>query len=181
MTTQEAVKAYCGARTRRGTHCTREAGWGTDHLGIGRCKLHGGCTPNHAKAAAEEKARRLRAMYAPVPITDPAGRMAEVTAEIDAFYRAVRDHLTRHEVGEWVTDANRPHVALLRELLVLMRAFLSDWQRLGMEERMVRLDEQRAALVVEVLEAALGGLGLEPPVLERARAAVGEQLALRAV
>jgi uncharacterized protein YjcR len=33
---------YCGARTRAGTPCKRPAGWGTDHVGDGRCKLHGG-------------------------------------------------------------------------------------------------------------------------------------------
>jgi len=32
----------CGARTRAGTPCRRPAGWGTDHPGRGRCKLHGG-------------------------------------------------------------------------------------------------------------------------------------------
>lgn len=32
----------CGAKSRRGTPCRRPAGWGTDHQGAGRCKLHGG-------------------------------------------------------------------------------------------------------------------------------------------
>ena len=32
----------CGAKTRKGTPCLRPAGWGTNHPGIGRCKLHGG-------------------------------------------------------------------------------------------------------------------------------------------
>ena len=32
----------CGAKTRAGTPCQQKAGWGTDHVGIGRCKLHGG-------------------------------------------------------------------------------------------------------------------------------------------
>jgi len=32
----------CGAKTRAGTSCRRPAGWGTDHVGEGRCKLHGG-------------------------------------------------------------------------------------------------------------------------------------------
>ncbi len=32
----------CGAKTRAGTPCRRPAGWGTDHVGEGRCKLHGG-------------------------------------------------------------------------------------------------------------------------------------------
>lgn len=32
----------CGAKTRAGTPCKQKAGWGTDHVGTGRCKLHGG-------------------------------------------------------------------------------------------------------------------------------------------
>lgn len=33
---------HCGARTRSGLDCRRPAGWGTAHVGRGRCKLHGG-------------------------------------------------------------------------------------------------------------------------------------------
>jgi len=170
--------AFCGGRTRGGGECRRPAGWGTGHPGIGRCSYHGGATPNHEKAAKAEMARRTLARYRPVPITDPAGRMAEVTAEIDALYRAVRERLCEHEIDEWLTDDLRPHVALLRELLVLMRGFLGDWQRLGMEARMVALDERRAELVCSVMAAALESIGLPADVLDRARAAVGEQLAL---
>ncbi len=32
----------CEAKTRSGTPCKLPAGWGTDHPGTGRCKLHGG-------------------------------------------------------------------------------------------------------------------------------------------
>jgi hypothetical protein len=32
----------CGATTRDGEPCQRRAGWGTDHVGEGRCKQHGG-------------------------------------------------------------------------------------------------------------------------------------------
>ncbi|MEF8887327.1 MAG: HGGxSTG domain-containing protein [Haloarculaceae archaeon] len=32
----------CGATTRDGDPCKRPAGWGTDHVGEGRCKQHGG-------------------------------------------------------------------------------------------------------------------------------------------
>ena len=35
-------KNKCGAKTRAGTPCQLLAGWGTDHVGTGRCKLHGG-------------------------------------------------------------------------------------------------------------------------------------------
>jgi len=32
----------CGATTRDGDPCQRRAGWGTNHVGEGRCKQHGG-------------------------------------------------------------------------------------------------------------------------------------------
>jgi len=40
--------SICGAKTRAGTRCELRAGWGTDHVGEGRCKLHGGKTPRGA-------------------------------------------------------------------------------------------------------------------------------------
>ncbi len=34
----------CGAKTRAGHPCKRPAGWGTDHVGSGRCRMHGGAS-----------------------------------------------------------------------------------------------------------------------------------------
>lgn len=40
---------FCGAKTKQAEAkyptCHRPAGWGTDHPGVGRCKLHGGSNP----------------------------------------------------------------------------------------------------------------------------------------
>jgi len=38
---------HCGARTRGGTPCQLPAGWGTEHPGQSRCKLHGGASLVH--------------------------------------------------------------------------------------------------------------------------------------
>jgi hypothetical protein len=35
----------CGAKTRAGGRCKNAAGFGTDHVGAGRCKFHGGMAP----------------------------------------------------------------------------------------------------------------------------------------
>lgn len=35
----------CGGKKRGGGLCQRPAGWGTDHVGIGYCKLHNGNVP----------------------------------------------------------------------------------------------------------------------------------------
>jgi hypothetical protein len=53
----EAHDGLCGAKTRDGSPCTQRAGWGTDHVGIGYCKLHGGDSPNGQKYAVKVQAR----------------------------------------------------------------------------------------------------------------------------
>ena len=39
----------CGAKTRSGGKCQLKAGWGTDHVGEGKCKLHGGASKGPPK------------------------------------------------------------------------------------------------------------------------------------
>lgn len=48
----------CGAKRLKGEQlpCKRPAGWGTDHVGFGSCKLHGGAAPGPSKHAAKERA-----------------------------------------------------------------------------------------------------------------------------
>jgi hypothetical protein len=46
----------CGAKTKHHGKCRKQAGWGTDHLGYGPCRLHGGATRAHRKRAAEQMA-----------------------------------------------------------------------------------------------------------------------------
>lgn len=51
-------KDICGAKTRAGTPCKQKAGWGTNHVGTGRCKLHGGKSTgpkDRAKASISKK------------------------------------------------------------------------------------------------------------------------------
>lgn len=62
-----AVGAVCGAKKKSGGKCTMAAGWGTPHLGVGACRLHGGSTPSHVKAAATEELRLL--LGKPTPIS----------------------------------------------------------------------------------------------------------------
>jgi len=45
----------CNARKRAGDgYCKLRAGHGTDHVGLGRCKFHGGTTPGQTKAIVDE-------------------------------------------------------------------------------------------------------------------------------
>lgn len=57
-------RKYCGAKNRGSTNrdtgktssgsCKHPSGWGTSHPGFGKCKLHGGNSPNMIKSAEKE-------------------------------------------------------------------------------------------------------------------------------
>jgi hypothetical protein len=54
-----ATRPPCGARTRSGGRCAKQAGWGTpDHARTGPCRLHGGSTRYHRTAAARVAVRQ---------------------------------------------------------------------------------------------------------------------------
>jgi hypothetical protein len=92
---------HCGAKLKsRDGLCGKQAGWGTDHLGFGNCKLHGGATTNgkkHGETLRQEYWARL------VEMGDPAltGLLELVTsAETEAVrLGAIRDVLDRIGFG----------------------------------------------------------------------------------
>jgi len=82
----------CGGECTDGTPCKRPAGWGTDHVGEGRCKLHGGNAgrpPEHglySETAREEIAERIEAAR-----EQPIG---EIRAEVAVVRGLLQDYLT---------------------------------------------------------------------------------------
>jgi nucleotide-binding universal stress UspA family protein len=56
-------RALCGAKTKSAGACKHAAGFGTDHVGRGHCKHHGGCTPSGIVHAARLEADALALEY----------------------------------------------------------------------------------------------------------------------
>jgi len=54
----DAIACNARLRTREG-YCTQKPGWGTDHVGVGRCKLHGGASPKYEQTALVQAYRTL--------------------------------------------------------------------------------------------------------------------------
>lgn len=84
----------CGAKTRGGTRCTQTAGWGTDHVGQGRCKLHGGATPiKHGRYSTIQRPalRALIAQHDADP--DPLNVLPELAAARALF----QDFIERYD------------------------------------------------------------------------------------
>ena len=69
LSQQAGITGTCEAKTKgTGMPCRRPAGWGTDHPGMGRCKLHGGASLRGAANPAFKHGLGCR--YLPPKIDD---------------------------------------------------------------------------------------------------------------
>lgn len=104
MTTDRPTDQKCEARITgsagdkpAGSPCGNPAGYKTDHLGFGRCHLHGGATPNGVKAAEKEAAAwraRLEAEIDP-SLNTVVGLRDDTTVEPRTRLAASKDLLDR--------------------------------------------------------------------------------------
>ena len=91
----------CNAKLRNGSGdlCKRQAGWGTSHLGSGRCRTHGGADGigrpikhgRYSKYAPKNIARRIEELAEDDSIMDLTAEVALVTAMIEAELAGVRE------------------------------------------------------------------------------------------
>lgn len=174
----------CNAHTKgKGTKlCSKQAGWGTDHLGYGRCKLHGGSLPNHRENAKRLIAKEgVRAFALPLNI-DPKDALLEElhrTAGIIAFYEyqinelapkgTIADTLTGPvgtegptESGAIQTPKTEAHIWIRlhqeeREHYVKIAKVCID---AGIAEREVRIAEAQAAMIAQGIRALLQALNI---------------------
>lgn len=118
------VAKGCGGTNRAGEPCGHSAGWGTDHLGFGNCKNHGGSSPNGRKHAerqeVEETAGKAIAKLGLPRTVDPATALLEEvyrSAGAVAFYESVVAGLPEDQVPDspWLRLYNdeRKHMAMV--------------------------------------------------------------------
>lgn len=169
---------HCGATTRAGGTCRNPAGKGTDHLGHGRCKNHGGSTPNHRKAGRTAKARDAVATYGLPVEVDPHDALIEEIARTNGHVLWLGDiiadlergsliwGITQEKTGgeDWgTTHKAAPNVWL--ELYHRERQHLARVSKAaidaGIDERRVRLAEDQGQAIVAVLRATLEDLGVD--------------------
>ncbi|KKK60452.1 hypothetical protein LCGC14_3024210 [marine sediment metagenome] len=78
-------QASCGAKTRGGTPCKHEAGWGTEHFGEGKCKLHGGASngrpPIHGRYATVLKGKLRKRFEALNDDLDPLDLLPDLQVQ----------------------------------------------------------------------------------------------------
>ena len=95
---QKEPGEYCNARKTDGSgYCQHEAGWGTDHSGVGRCKFHGGSTPdqeqgiiNDLKDAADDGAVAVKLQLKRMRQKSEAGEEIDI-ADLNRLAKLVFD------------------------------------------------------------------------------------------
>jgi hypothetical protein len=157
----------CGAKKKNGDRCVAFAGWGTDHVGTGVCKNHGGAMRNH-----RIRAERIRAQQAMVQ------------------YGALTTNMQPGEALLWVVQATAGHAAWLgqrvaeqdgltgNEARVLLQLYGEERDRLtraskaaldsGIAERQVQLAERWGEMIAQVMSRVFDELRLTPPQRRRA-------------
>jgi hypothetical protein len=178
----------CGAKKRQGEGlCERPAGWGTDHAGTGRCKLHGGSTKTQSVAAerqmVEAEARRLFEKVAPeiVPVDNPleAYRMfaGRVMAWLDLMERLLADLDSPRYRGA-AAEQIRGEVQLYERAMDRANTVLGTFAKLNIDERLTRITEEQGHLIFTAVMAALQAAQLSPGQMETARRETARQLRL---
>lgn len=150
----------CDATKRSGGKCQMAAGWGTNHPGTGRCKLHGGSTPNQVKSAAKEEYRKL--LGTPIEVNPyeailncikiRAGEvqwLSESMAELDET-QFVEDTL----VGKQFHLYARERQEAMRDLVKFSQIAVS----LGIAERIVKLNETYGEMLAMYTKGILDDL-----------------------
>jgi hypothetical protein len=153
----------CGAncRSKEGP-CRNKAGWGTDHVGVGRCRKHLGNTENHRVSAARqattaEATEMLKRLGQPAPLGDPVEELLQLGAEIRAWLEVLRELVARAKDIATYDVAHREYerasIKLYGEQLDRAHRVLSDLAKLGLDQRRVRVSEIQTATLVAAVTA----------------------------
>jgi len=174
----------CGSRKRQGDGtCTQVAGWGTDHVGEGPCKLHGGSTRNVSKGANEAILEREVADLVGEPVENPLAAMAEISGRARAWMlrlerkvEALGDKI-RYEGGTG-TEQLRSEIALYERAMDRCATILANHARLNIDERLAKITQRQADAIERAVEAVILHLDVTPEQAESARAVAARHLAV---
>lgn len=165
----------CGAKTRQeqsAEFCGRPAGWGTDHVGYGPCKLHSGNTKSQraiaAKLKADHEARTLLADLQVEPVDDPLTALSQLAGQIVAWQKAVAalvnklgEDSIRYE-GNTGAEQLRAEIGMYERAMDRAGKVLADIARLDIDARLARIEEEKARVLMEAVQAGLQAISVTP-------------------
>ena len=137
------------------------------------CAMHGGKAPAVAAAAEQRQVEQqadaaLRKLWVGLeqatPVKDPVASMERLAGALEQLVDEAGSRVSdlQHLAGGKDLTQMRAEVTLLERALGHLRALLADMARLGIAERHVQLEQERAQMVVAAFHAALSTVQLLP-------------------
>jgi hypothetical protein len=157
---QEAIRngtAKCGAKKAKGGNCDLKAGWGTTHEGVGKCRFHGGASPNGEMAAVKQKAN---AFATPIEVT-PGQALAAVlhlaAGQLQWTTIQVGQLDEKDLIGEYGVH---PMVRFQRNQMLDLAKLAKIAHEAGIDERLASLAEEQTHMFAKLIEAVAGEIDL---------------------
>jgi len=158
----ERLPSICGATKRDGTKCKLGAGWGTTHIGIGRCKRHGGQLSTQRKNAIVQNAQQFMGAPKDINPLDAIMWCIRISAgEVEWLSMKIAEV----DEKDWIEDTQ-----FGRQMNVLQRSradaqdrlvrYSKDAIQLGLAERAIKLAENFGMMLARLLENIAADLEL---------------------
>lgn len=176
----EVHDGYCNSRLRDKKlkdlgitrYCSKNAGYGTEHVGYGNCKFHGGSTPNgvtsgqrmmikeESAAVLVEEAKVPRTLSerlsVPTPIAPPEVEVLKLAGEMKEWTGEMRERMSELQSLDITDAAGIEHARALVELyeraIDRYSELIQFMIKIGVRERVVAIQEQQGqALALLVL------------------------------
>lgn len=178
---------WCEEHGRHECVSSRKAG-GPCHsnrmvTGTDRCRMHLGRKAQAviAEKRIEAEAQRLLYQHNAPPASNPlealqalAGRALAMEAAIGQAVNALSS--IRYEAGEGTGEQLRAEVAVLERAMDRAGKLLVDIARLNIDERLVKIEEAKAKVIVEAIEIALAAAGIKGAAATEAKRAAARHL-----
>lgn len=183
-------EGFCAANKRQSEGwCHKPSGWGTNHPGTGRCRLHGGNTRDHRNAAArtiaEAKARELFGKTLDdTPVHNPLEVFAELAGEVRGWLKVMRQlvaDLTSPGYAALTGEQIKAEVQLYERAMDRANTVLATYARLNIDSRLAAISEAQGRIVLGAIQAALASAGVVGPrAIEAGRVAAAKMRVLEA-
>lgn len=139
--------AKCGAKTRGGKKCPQKAGWGTNHVGIGKCRKHGGKsgTLTHGRYSKYLKSRIGKLFDAMEADPDPLNILPDLAVTRALFIDFInRYEITTEALLAWHADWQMRHRIPPEELLLALESVIDEQEEFIAQAEEMATDRQKA-------------------------------------
>jgi len=161
--TRKPGDKHCGAAKASGGNCKNASGYKTNHVGTGRCFIHGGTSPGGEIAAAKEQVEldtRQWAMVTPIH-ADPGEALLHALHSAVALTSAHRMALSEGISDDADEKTMNRRRKTYEDALDRQRLYAESCLRMGIAARQVQLVERAGDQIYALVIGVLDDLGID--------------------